>query len=275
VATYFCSPTGRVINAVLGPAPAGKLLNEARWAIDAFEPVRKASLQTQLQRLKSVSRMRSSGLRSGTVRTREQRLAAYLANHPAAYLDQIYEHVFENILGENLTTSGLTVAQAAEQIELARKTGRPLLFVIHDESDSDFKKKWGKMTQRSRTFDRNMRKQLADYVVVSVREDEQAALSRLTNRPPFESPGFEWPLFVVANSEGEQVDAVSGKWCSRSLSNALATNWIDTIGDRSVTERRVKLARFVHSKLGDVPAEKYDLLEERVANLQRSKRNRN
>jgi beta-glucosidase len=37
VASYFCTPAGRVIDAVTGPVPGQELLDEARWAVAAYD----------------------------------------------------------------------------------------------------------------------------------------------------------------------------------------------------------------------------------------------
>ena len=40
VASYFCTPDGRVIHAVTGPVSAEQLLHEARWALDVYDELR-------------------------------------------------------------------------------------------------------------------------------------------------------------------------------------------------------------------------------------------
>lgn len=257
VATYFCTPSGRVINGVLGPVDANELVREANWAIDTFEPVRDATFDRQLVHVNRQRHQRKYVFRK---QGRNRELADYLKPRPLPYLDRICEHVFEHILDEKLSTAGLTVAQAAEKMEAAKETGRPLLFVIHDKENREYRKSWASMTQGSRTFDRNMRKVLADYIVISLRNDQQAALSQLVQQPPFESPSGGWPLFVVARPDGSQVEAIAGKWCSRRLGELLATSWIDAIGDRKLTTRQVKLALVIHRKLGDAPEDKFEAL---------------
>lgn len=258
VATYFCTPSGRVINGVLGPVDADELVREANWAIDAYEPVRGATFDRQLVHVNRERHQRQCAFENGS---KNKELAEFLKPRPLPYLDRIYEHVFEHILDEKLSSAGLTVAQAAERMEEAKQSGRPLLFVIHDKENREFRKSWTSMTQGSRTFDRNMRKVLADYIVISLRNDQQAALSQLVQQPPFESPSGGWPLFVVARPDGSQVDAIAGKWCSRGLGQLLATSWIDAIdGDRKLTTRQVKLARVIHRKLGVAREDKFEAL---------------
>ena len=41
VASYFCTPDGRVIHSLSGPAEAEELLAEARWAVELEARVRK------------------------------------------------------------------------------------------------------------------------------------------------------------------------------------------------------------------------------------------
>ena len=41
VASYFCTPDGRVIHAVLGQVPASVFLREAQWAVETYRTARK------------------------------------------------------------------------------------------------------------------------------------------------------------------------------------------------------------------------------------------
>ena len=50
VASYFCTPDGRVIDAVAGPVGADKLLAEAKWAVDAYENAGPPSTGQRLSR---------------------------------------------------------------------------------------------------------------------------------------------------------------------------------------------------------------------------------
>ncbi len=43
VASYFCSPDGRVLHAVAGPVDAATLLREAKWVVDTVKAANKAS----------------------------------------------------------------------------------------------------------------------------------------------------------------------------------------------------------------------------------------
>ena len=260
VASYFCTPSGRVINGVLGPVDADELIREASWAIETIQPVRDSTFDRQLAYVNRERRKHCGECTTGA-NHKNRELATYLKSRPLPYLDNIYEYVFQNILDEKLSTAGLTVAQAAEKMKEAKETGRPLLFVIHNKDrDRDFRRSWVEMTRGSQTFDRNMRKMLADYIVISLRKDQQAALSHVMKQPPYKSPSGGWPLFVVARPDASQVEAMAGKWCSRSLGELLATSWIDAIGDRKLTSRQVKLALVIHRKLGDAPEDKFEAL---------------
>lgn len=254
VASYFCTASGRVINGVLGPVDADELVREAQWAIDAFDEVRHSTFDRQVVHIRH---QRATYRCSGD--QKNQQLAHLFQTRPLPYLDDIYNYVFRRILNEKLSNAGLTVAQAEQKMELARETGRPLLFVIHEQKGNDFDERWEEMVRGSRAFDRNVRKLVADYIVIAVHKDQQAALSQKLKQPPYESRNG-WPLFVVTDTDGKQIDSVSGGWFGRSVGKLLATNWIEAIGERELSTRKVRLARVVHEKLGHAPHDRFKAL---------------
>jgi hypothetical protein len=140
VAAYFCRPDGRVLHAVAGPVDAATLLREARWVVEAhklleFQAGGDDDRLTALVRRAHADRLRAEhgiDLGKGKQRdgvnpvadfadaafakvarrkglTNQGRVHLLLAAFPLARLEQVYEAVFEKILGEEVSTLPVTV----------------------------------------------------------------------------------------------------------------------------------------------------------------------
>jgi hypothetical protein len=134
VASYFCTPAGLVLHAVAGPVDARTLLREARWAHDTYEAARlEAATPDQLQavfrkahldrlqrehgvwleqeRLPRLDAPTGGPLDQSFAQHAPQRLNnqgkghLLLALRPVRPLGQVYQTVFERILGEKISTS--------------------------------------------------------------------------------------------------------------------------------------------------------------------------
>jgi hypothetical protein len=139
VASYFCTPEGRVLHVVAGPVGAEKLLSEARWVNETFqlaqlEKPTPAQLQTffrkaHLDRLqrehnvtlpenrlahpdaitsKRLEELLNQNLHLGL--NNQGKVHLMLAVGPMPRLEQVYRVVFENILGEKISTQPVKVA---------------------------------------------------------------------------------------------------------------------------------------------------------------------
>ena len=93
VAAYFCLQDGTVLHAVAGPVDAQTFLREARWAVD----LRKLAVT---EARGDVARYRQAVRRLG----RAGQVHALLATYPLARLDAVYPIVFEQVLGEKVST---------------------------------------------------------------------------------------------------------------------------------------------------------------------------
>jgi hypothetical protein len=119
VATYFCTPDGRVLHAVAGPVDAGTLLREARWAVDThklalLDRADEASpeFESVLWRAHSDRLRQEFGVELNNPNPHPRRnlgkqgqVHLLLAAAPAPRLEQVYRLVFENILGERVSTA--------------------------------------------------------------------------------------------------------------------------------------------------------------------------
>lgn len=142
VASYFCTPDFRVLHAVAGPVDEASLLREARWVVESWKL---AQLQGQMDkhRLKVFFRkLHGERLRHdhgvdykrlltsayeptknvimqhldranrhhGGLGTQGQ-IHSLLATFPNPKLDQMYEVVFERILGQRLSAMPVVAQQ--------------------------------------------------------------------------------------------------------------------------------------------------------------------
>jgi hypothetical protein len=135
VASYFCTPKGGILDAVAGPVDATTLLREARWVV---ENRKNALLESQgdVRRYKQFFRLAHADLlpaqfgpgtldwqhmpyyqptdealvalldRSPNARNlnQEQRVHLLLAAYPLVKLNIAYKAVYENIVGEKIST---------------------------------------------------------------------------------------------------------------------------------------------------------------------------
>jgi hypothetical protein len=135
VASYFCTPGGRVLHVVAGPVNAATLLREARWVVETCKLARlearddaarfRAVLrQAHAARLRqehgvnveasSLPARASAAAVMATLADRvagrgalakQARVHLLLAGCPLPRLDQVYRLVFEQILGEKVSTN--------------------------------------------------------------------------------------------------------------------------------------------------------------------------
>lgn len=118
VASYFCTPEGRVLHVIAGPVNAEVLLREARWVV---ETAKLATLdgKTETRRRAFWRKAHSERLlqehqvdfaRIGRANRRMNLNKAglvhlLLATAPQPRLEQVYKLVFEKILNEKVSTA--------------------------------------------------------------------------------------------------------------------------------------------------------------------------
>jgi hypothetical protein len=124
VASYFCTPEGRVLHAIAGPVDAATLLREARWVVETYK-------LAQLEDAKTEARLRAFFKKAHAERLRSEhgmdlaraartggrpqlnnpgRVHLLLTTAPLPRLEQVYKLVFEKVLNEKVSTA--PVAQA-------------------------------------------------------------------------------------------------------------------------------------------------------------------
>ncbi len=122
VASYFCTPEGRVLHAIAGPVNADALLREARWVVES-------SKMADLDGLKTETRLRAFWRNAHSDRLAQEhqmdlkllrrsprgephpplnnpgRVHLLLATAALPKLEQVYRFVFEKILNEKVSTA--------------------------------------------------------------------------------------------------------------------------------------------------------------------------
>jgi hypothetical protein len=125
VASYFCTADQRVLHAVAGPVNANQFLSEARWVIETLKMARLQGKDSSDslpdffraahgERLKQtfgldIHHLDSAGNRPAL--DRQGKVHLLLAAAPAAKVEQVYKLVFENILGEKVSTAPVLVTR--------------------------------------------------------------------------------------------------------------------------------------------------------------------
>jgi hypothetical protein len=138
VASYFATPSGRVLHAIAGPVDAGTLLREARWVVETqklallegksdstrFKEIfrqahadrlrQEHNLKLNLQKLPAKG---SSAALMGAIFQKaaqqgglsaQGRVHLLMVAAPLARIGQVYKLVFEKVLGEKVSTSPVT-----------------------------------------------------------------------------------------------------------------------------------------------------------------------
>ncbi len=119
VASYFCTPEGRVLHTIAGPVDADALLREARWVVETAKLAaldgakselhlrgfwRKAH-SDRLQNEHHVDFSRLGRLNHRLHLNNQGKVHLLLATAPLPRLEQIYKLVFEKILNEKVSTA--------------------------------------------------------------------------------------------------------------------------------------------------------------------------
>jgi hypothetical protein len=114
VASYFGTAQGQVLHVLAGPVDAVTFLREARWAVETWklsalekhdEPARKAFFaKAHADRLYHEHGEHVEHLPNRGRLSKEAQVHALLARTPLPRIEQVYGQVFEDILGQQVTS---------------------------------------------------------------------------------------------------------------------------------------------------------------------------
>jgi hypothetical protein len=123
VASYFCTPDGRVLDVIAGPVDAATFLREARWAVETYKlavldsqgdegRLRAFFRQAHADRLRQESGLdvtAASNPQRQPDLSLQGRVHLLLTAAPCVPIQQAYRLVFERILGEQVSTAPVEV----------------------------------------------------------------------------------------------------------------------------------------------------------------------
>jgi hypothetical protein len=256
VASYFCTPEGRVIHAVVGPVTAETLLAEAQWALDVVRDMNEypPRQQAAAAALAHYNELGGIGADAGRRRmwgpgSQESRIHELLARRPLPRLQEVYEEIFERVLGQRVS-DGVSDFNAVERgLALAQQTGKPLLFILHNRRENgSFHDEWRRRMAPQSPARASLGALLKTYVTIVLPLEDLPALSRIIEQPPFRSPSQETPLFVIADSDGKQLDAAAGWQAHNELTQKLAAGLVASLQERTPPVRELRrIIRFLQT----------------------------
>ena len=103
VASYFCTPDGRVIHAVTGPVPAEELLAAARWAVDVSSGGRAVD---DPERIGAAHREELQRPSRPVASPAQQKVHRLLASQPLPPLNEVYQHGLRRYPGPARQSAG-------------------------------------------------------------------------------------------------------------------------------------------------------------------------
>jgi hypothetical protein len=133
VASYFCTPDGRVIHAVTGPVPADELLAAGRWAVEVSSGGRAVDNPELIGAAHREELERSS---RPVANPAQQKIHQLLASQPLPPLNEVYRTVFEQILGQRVSPPDTERVQAERAFASARRAKLPVLVILHKGRDN-------------------------------------------------------------------------------------------------------------------------------------------
>jgi hypothetical protein len=190
VAGYFCTPEGFVLNAVVGPVPAQKLLSEARWAVE---------VEDQLHGGKRDWRHDAQLVAAAHQAQAGDRVHALLAQLPLEPVPKVQAAVFTGLGNEKIADNRYDVLTAAAGLEKANKQGLPILFVFYADAKAPSNAALDRLVPSS------LRGPVRNCVVIALPINQLAALSSLTHLPAYELAERTMPTMVLADSQAREI----------------------------------------------------------------------
>ncbi len=231
-------------------------MDEAQWAIDMYAEAKSRRPERRFDYVAAAHQQAGWSAVSG----QDRKVHELFMGRPLAHLQSVYREIFEEILGQRVSKAGPRLAQASIRLDYARKTGRPILFVLHDGN-----------TWSNPAFSATTQSLIGEFVVIVMPLRESPALSQLTGQPPFEATSSARPLFVVARSDCRQLASVAG-WYEHELSTGLAMGWADALERKPTNIRSLVRAQRLLRKANPESADRVRELTIRVQQEQRAAR---
>jgi hypothetical protein len=206
VASYFCDPDGRVIHSLTGPAPAEELLAEARWALARVHEGKVDASEVATAHREAMESLEQRGRTAALYQ-----IHRLLARERPPLLADVYRNIFENILGQRLSSPDSELDHAAQAFAAAGRSKLPILLILHKGRDNQsVLREWRRTLSGGSQSQPSSIAGLADcYVVVALPLADLPAFSHRLGVPPYAAPDQGSPLFVIARSNARQLSAVT------------------------------------------------------------------
>jgi hypothetical protein len=241
VASYFCTPDGRVIHGLTGPASAEELLAQARWAVELDREARGNAVQVAAGHREACESLDQRGSRSTLVQIHK-----LLTEQPLPMLKDVYRRVFADILGQPLSGPETELDGAERAFAAAKRAKLPIVLILHKAAQtSDVLREWERTVAGRGLVPSQPLDALAGcYVVIALPINELPALSRRLGVSPYAAPDQGAPLFVITRSNARQLAAVTTWDKTADLAYALAEGIVQEAKEhvRSGAQLRTLLA---------------------------------
>jgi hypothetical protein len=212
VAGYFRTPEGQVIHAIAGPAKPDQFLAEARWALNLWRQGRSLEQQELKKKVAQAHRAAKSQTPNAVA------VHQIMAQQPLASIDQIYETVFEGILGEKVRKDNSKLDVARIGLKAARGRNLPLLFLLHNMRDNEaVERQWQAHLVHLAANRSAIPFFTSHFLVIGLPIRELPALSTELGAPPYKTQGTQELQVIVTDSNGNQI----GHGCSFKNTNEL------------------------------------------------------
>jgi hypothetical protein len=216
VASYFLTPKGLVVNAVVGPVKADKLLSEARLAQELFEQMPAYEQTLLLPGGKSVRLVEQA--HEAQAGDKVHKLLVEYALRP---LPRVYEEVFEKLANQRVAQDRRGAMLAAAGLKKADKDGRPVLLVLfkgqknqptYDQTTAEL---LGRLASSAAA------RPAKNCLVIPLPIDELPALSSLVDVPAYDLAERTTPTMVLLRPSGKEIAAIPAAIDPRDLANQL------------------------------------------------------
>lgn len=201
VVSYFLTPQGRVINAVVGPVSADKLHAEARWAVETYRKACEVGGDDAFAQMQVIAQAHAA--------LESDRTHRLLAENPLVPLPMIQQEVFEKLAGQKASQDRSAVALAAAGFAQAEQKGRPVLLVLTDANPEPSVLEPAAAQLMASLNTRPIAAPVRSCVLVLLPIDELPALTNLVNLPLVEQAGWQTPTMIMTRSDGTQIAAIS------------------------------------------------------------------
>ncbi|HVX13040.1 MAG TPA: hypothetical protein VHC22_17785 [Pirellulales bacterium] len=201
VVSYFLTPDGLVVNAVVGPVNADKLLAEAEWAVETYK---NAAGMGRKHALAQAPYIAQAHFMLANDRTHK-----LLAQHPLAPLTMIQQEVFEELAGQKASVDRSVVTLAATGFQQAKDKGLPVLLVLSKAQPKPGE--WDKPTAALLVGLNSppTAQPVHACVLVVLPIDELPALTSLVKLPDMDMADRATPTMLLFKSDGTQIAAMS------------------------------------------------------------------